>query len=666
MKRALTSCLDRLCGISSTSEYDLATYRERLDALKGQLPWLHGIMAFHILGVQFVASRETRASFWPALAMLLFIALRATHWSRLRRSRLLRPFPQNDLRQTVLVTAFFFTNNAIWCGYLYSSASTGSRIDIAIISGLAALGASCGLSSFPAAARIPLVVLALPSGAALSFLKADTHAAIGVCIIILTAIHLQLLRVRDASFARLVSSRTALEAEKKRAIEAENAALTEKSRVTSLANTDPLTGLANRRGFMSSIDDRARCDKRRLGLILVDLDGFKPINDTFGHHAGDAMLVEVGRRLKSLSSVDFPVARLGGDEFAMTFECKSTAEAVAIAEQALAALVRPFNLLGREMRISACIGVSCEGSEGIDEAIRRADIALFDAKRRGRGAVAIFSDEMRHEVQRRTSIEQALREPTLLSEIDVSFQPIFALDTMQLTALEALARWQHPDLGWVSPSEFIPITEQISVVHEVSYELLKRAAIAARDWPASVRLSFNLSAIQLCTEGAAARVLETIAAEDLSPDRLQIEVTETAFLTDFDLARRNLAELRANRVSIVLDDFGAGYSSIAYLREMSFDAVKLDGSLISSMHCCRKGLDLLEGVLALCRAMGQQCVAEHIENQKQIDTLRRLGCRFGQGFALSRPLSAADAARLAASKLVKMRSSRPRERRAAA
>jgi predicted signal transduction protein with EAL and GGDEF domain len=291
--------------------------------------------------------------------------------------------------------------------------------------------------------------------------------------------------------------------------------------------------------------------------------------------------------------------------------------------------------------------LSFQPAEQLSEAVRRADIALYAAKRRSRGSVAIFSTDMQEEVERRTSIEQALREPGLAENIDLAFQPIFDLKSMELKSFEALARWRHSELGWIPPSEFIPITEQLNVVQEISEALLKRAARVARQWPKSVQLSFNLSGVQLSSAETASNVLRILAEEGIEPSRLQVEVTETALLSDYALARSSLSRLRRMGVRIVLDDFGAGYSSISYLREMHFDALKLDGSLMTAATETASGLALLRGVLALSRAMGQECVAEHIETDEQKELLIGLGCRYGQGFQLSRPISASAATRLA-------------------
>jgi diguanylate cyclase (GGDEF)-like protein len=638
---------DSFAGIQSETDQDRAILIERFEALKLQLPWLYVIMAVTVVGVQLAAGTQHPWSFAPAAAMLLVIAFRAVHWLRPRSGPPDFRLVQRELRRAYLVAALFCTADLLWSASLYARLGEIERVEVAMLSGLAAIGASCGISGFPAAARIPLFLLGIPAGLALCAGPVGAEAGIGAGLILLTLINLRMLNVRDETFTRLVDARFTVESERKRALEATMQAVDEKRRVTGLANTDPLTGVANRRGFLGALAEIAPEKRRQLAMVLIDLDGFKPINDTFGHDSGDALLVQVSRRLQALASSALPVARLGGDEFAMVMHCVGPGHALGFAEHAIAALSRPFCIEGRDTRISACAGISFQGGEDVGEAIRRADIALFDAKRRGRGQASLFSSTMEQDVHRRTSIEQALRDPGLGDEIDLLFQPIFRLDTMELTSFEALARWRHPELGWISPSEFIPITEQISVLHEFSYDLLKRAARAALEWPETVQLSFNLSAVQLCTGGTAAKVLDTITEAGLPAARLQIEVTETALLADFELARRNLSRLRTHGVRIVLDDFGEGYSSIRYLREMNFDAIKLDGSLVSTITRPGSGLPLLQGVLALCRAMGQQCVAEHIETEQQAILLRQLGCRYGQGFHLSPPVSRADAAALA-------------------
>ena len=645
MLRTTINFIDQRLGIAATSAPDQALLRERFVALKRQLPWLYGILFANLLGLYLSMPTPASVTQGPTAVFLTVLAVRMLYWLRMRG----RPEQEVDIaaemRKTYLIALLFCLGFCAWSIVVMSDAKSHHSIDIVMFGSLAAIGSCYALASFPAAAKVPLLLVTVPLAVVLALDNEASHAGIGASLIILTLLTQRLLDVQDIAFRRLVSSRFVIEAEKKRAIEAERIAIEEQSRVGRIANTDVLTGLANRRGFMAFLEQLSGAEWGQ-GLILFDLDGFKPINDTFGHPTGDAMLVEVSRRLQLIDGGGF-VARLGGDEFAMLCDCTSASEAMAIASDAVDAIATPFLIGGRKMVISASAGVSFQTADDLTDAMLRADVALYSAKRSGRGEVALFSNAMKQDFQRRTSIEQALREPGLADTIELAFQPILDLERMELRSFEALARWRHSELGWIPPSEFIPITEQISMLGELSNALLRRAARAALEWPPHVRLSFNLSAVQLCTRGSASQVLSIIDEEGFDSSRLQIEVTETALMADFEFARENLSQLRAKGVRIVLDDFGAGYSSITYLREMDFEAVKLDGSLISSIGADGSGLPLLRGVLALCKAMGQHCVAEHIETARELDLLRRLGCRYGQGYFLSEPVDAEAAATMA-------------------
>jgi diguanylate cyclase (GGDEF)-like protein len=387
---------------------------------------------------------------------------------------------------------------------------------------------------------------------------------------------------------------------------------------------------------------------------MVDLDGFKPINDTFGHATGDGVLKGIGERLAAAAGPDAIIARTGGDEFALLLPgIAHPRTASEVGAAICTALQRPFDVDGREFRISGCCGVTLLSKTDCDvrEALIRADTALYRAKEKGRAGVAIFSQEMHEIHRRRAEVEKALRLPETQDRIGLVYQPIMDLATGELKSLEALARWQDEVLGRVSPSQFIPVAEQINLIEQISEKLLARAAAEATRWSEAVRLSFNVSAVQLCTSGSAGRMLRVLDASGLEPSRLQIEVTETALLADLDVARENLLALRLAGARIVLDDFGAGHASISYLREMQFDGVKIDGALIASLSDGLRGRRLLKGVLDLCAALGLPSVAEHVETEEQLLLLRELGCREGQGFLLSPPLHADAAAALASPKI---------------
>jgi diguanylate cyclase (GGDEF)-like protein len=531
---------------------------------------------------------------------------------------------------------------------------------------LASVGCAYGLTSFPAAARLPLLLFALPLSLRLVASGVPAHIGVGLSLALITLMILRLVDLHNEGFVQLVRSRSEVEVERERAQRAEQAALAEKARVREVADTDPLTGLANRRAFLAALEHRltAPGGVPPFALALLDLDGFKPINDTFGHAAGDLLLVEVAARLRLEAGTDALAARIGGDEFALILPCDNEAEVMRSGERICAALGRPYPIDGREFTISACCGITMvePGASDVTGALGQGDAALYSGKQSGRGCVALFTPAIAEANRRRIAIERALREPAVTDEMNLAYQPSFDLSSGALRAFEALARWTHPSLGPIAPAEFIPITEQINVIERISDALFGRACAEAAHWPNAVRLSFNLSTIQLCSANSAARLLAIAAVAGIHPGRLQFEVTETAMLVDFGSARLNLERLRAAGARVVLDDFGAGYASISYLREMIFDAIKLDGALITGAGESDAGARLLEGVLDLCDALRVPCVAEHIERPEQLALLRRLDCRDGQGFALSPPLFAEEARALAAARLVPFPAARRRGR----
>jgi diguanylate cyclase (GGDEF)-like protein len=487
------------------------------------------------------------------------------------------------------------------------------------------------------------------------------HLGMGLSTGLVILLVLRLIQFHNRSFCQLVESRSEIAAERERARRAEKQAKLEKARAKIIADTDPLTGLANRRAFLRTLGRRSAALQRSGGsfsLAVVDLDGFKPINDTFGHATGDAVLKEVGIRLAAAGGQQALIARTGGDEFALLLPHARTARAgKSMGAGICATLAEPFRVDGREFRISGCCGISLltPSDCNVTEALIRADTALYRAKENGRSGVAVYSAEMDEIHRRRSLIEQALRLPETQAQIGLAYQPIHDLGTGELRAFEALARWEHPTLGSISPAEFIPAAEQINVIKELSDTLLAHAAAQAGRWADTVRLSFNLSAVQLCTEGSAARILAILAGTGMDPHRLQVEVTETALLVDFSVARENLRALRNAGARIVLDDFGAGHASISYLREMQFDGIKLDGSLIADATETLRSRRLLKGVVELCSSLGLPCVAEHIETEEQRTLLQEFGCRDGQGYLLARPMDADAAAALAAPKLLPLR-----------
>jgi diguanylate cyclase (GGDEF)-like protein len=641
--------LSRLNGLIDAGEAESpagrALLEERYRALQRQIPVLYTVALANFLGLGLATGGSLIGSlFSPSTLLVGLVCLRMVHWLRARNRRLAPEKILRELRKTWFYALIISLGFCAWSLYLLETVGSPTDLYVIFFASLAALGCAYGAMSYPAAARLPLLLLGMPMALRLIVIRDAPHIALGLSLTMILLLILRLLDIHNRGFRAIVESRTRIADESERARRAEKAAKSEKAKAKRIADTDSLTGLANRRAFLRILGRRAaRLDRGgcAFALAIVDLDGFKPINDTFGHATGDTVLQGIGARLAAAASGGAVIARTGGDEFALllpTIRNPGTAKAAGAA--ICAALQEPYVVDGREFRISGCCGLTLlsPGDCDVAQALIRADTSLYRAKQAGRAGAALFSSEMDEAHRRRKAIETALRLPDVQESISLLFQPIRDLATGELRAFEALARWDHETLGRVPPDQFIPIAEQINRIEVISDRLLAKAAAAALSWAESIRLSFNVSAVQLCTAGAADRILAVLDEAGLESHRLQIEVTETALLADFHAARRNLLALRNAGVRIMLDDFGAGHASISYLREMQFDGVKLDGSLVTPMLESIRARRLLKGVLDLCASLGLPCVAEHIESHDQVTLLRELGCRDGQGFFLAPPL----------------------------
>jgi diguanylate cyclase (GGDEF)-like protein len=628
---------------------------ERYRAMQRQIPLLYVVVLTNLMGLHLSGGGDLTSPF--ALILTVLVVFRLAHWLKVRERELAPERILRELRMTLVYAVVFSLGFCIWALRQIANLEAGAENHVILFGSLATIGCAYGVSRYPAAARAALLLLGVPLALQLVFSGDVAHIGVGVSLGVVLLVVMRLLSIHDDSFRELVESRTAITIERERAQRAERLAKAEKAKARLIADTDPLTGLANRRAFLRALGRRAAGlarSRKGFALAMVDLDGFKPINDTFGHAAGDRVLEGIGSRLARAAGDGAIIARTGGDEFALLLpRIRTMTGANGAGVAVCAALQEPFLVDDREFRISGCCGVTLllPGDCDVEEALIRADTALYRAKEGGRSGVAVFTPEMHEIHRRRILVEKALRLPETLDRLSLVFQPITDLATGELKALEALARWHDDKLGQIPPDQFIPIAEQINVIEQISEKLLADAAAEASRWAGTVRLSFNVSAVQLCTAGSAQRLLAVLERTGLDPARLQVEVTETALLADFEVARENLQALRGAGARIVLDDFGAGHASISYLREMQFDGVKLDGALIATVADSLRSRRLLKGVLDLCSALGLPSVAEHIETDDQLRLLREMGCREGQGFLLSPPLHAEAAAALAAPKL---------------
>jgi diguanylate cyclase (GGDEF)-like protein len=418
------------------------------------------------------------------------------------------------------------------------------------------------------------------------------------------------------------------------------------SRAHELANTDALTGLANRRQFERALKETVASPPgagRVHAVLALDLNKFKRINDVYGHVMGDDVLVIVAQRLSAAMRDGDLLARLGGDEFAVIARHLTGAEgATGIANRILKALESPIEVGSNRHRVGLAIGLALVPDDGtnIEEILRKADIALYRAKAENQPAARFFEKEMDRRSREREGLEHDLAAAIETGAVGPWYQPIVNLQTQEVIAFEALARWTHPALGNIPPDRFIPIAEDCGLIQQLSDYLLRRACADALAWPDHVMLSFNISPAQLKEKTLGLRILGILGETGLSPQRLEIEITESALVRDLESAKAVLSSLRDAGVRVALDDFGTGYSSLYHLRNFKFDAIKIDRSFVGSMASEDESAAIVRALTGLGHGLGLVIIAEGIEQSDQRDALLKQGCERGQGFLFSRAIPA--------------------------
>ena len=411
---------------------------------------------------------------------------------------------------------------------------------------------------------------------------------------------------------------------------------------------DPLTGLPNRGLFedrLSRVRERAVRHNTQIAVLLMDLDDFKGINETFGHHVGDQLLLALARRLENVARPSDTLARFGGDAFIYLAEgLADPTEAQTTAERLLGVFAEPFLISGTYMKQSASLGVVIydpTGDATVSELIQDVDTALYEAKRHGPGQIARFVPEMRARTTNSFQLAQDLSRALEHREIAMHYQPIVELATGNILGYESLMRWRHPERGLVPPDVFIPLAEQSDLIVALGAFALREAIAEAASWDSSGSgaiapyIAVNLSARQFHDPGLIATIEEVLASGHLAPERLVLEITESIALSDIESAIRTIEHLQHLKVAVALDDFGTGYSSLSYLAMLRPDIIKIDRSFVSSSGRTKYAEHLLEAIISLCHVLEMTVLAEGIETHEQLGLLRGLGCELGQGFLFS-------------------------------
>ena len=431
--------------------------------------------------------------------------------------------------------------------------------------------------------------------------------------------------------------------------------------VSSQAQYDVLTGLLNRASFTSRLHEAiedARRTGSRLAVLFVDLDRFKFVNDTFGHEVGDELLREVAACLRGVVRQDDLVARLGGDEFSIALlELQDTSASSAVARKLVEVLSTPFEVQGKVLQVSASVGISIFPNDGEDVGTltKSADGAMYGVKGSGKNSYTFATAEMRMVRARRLELERCLRFALENHEFELHYQPQVEVDSKRLAGFEALLRWRSEELGLVSPEEFIPIAEEAGLILPIGHWLLREACYQTREWQRagseSVKVAVNISTLQFRQSDFLKMVATALRDTGLPPALLEIEITESVLLREFDIAVHTLRKLARLGVATALDDFGTGYSSLAYLQRLPIHTLKIDRSFVTSLSLASREASasataIVEAICAMAHKLGKKVVAEGVESEAQRQYLLGVGCDLAQGFLFSRPLGARQAGQL--------------------
>jgi diguanylate cyclase (GGDEF)-like protein len=572
---------------------------------------------------------------WLSLAMPVTLTLvcgvRAWVWQQ----RQARPLPADDvifaaLTRTSRLTGFIAAGFTLWALALYPYGNAYEQAHVAFYMGITVIGCIFCLMQLRSAALITAAVVNVAFVGFFASTHIPTFVATAANVVLVSGALLVILNNHYGDFTRLVNAK------------AETEQLSNEN--LRLAHQDSLTGLPNRRRFFSALDAAlalAQQQGDRLAVGILDLDGFKPVNDLYGHAVGDRLLMQVGQRLGALVDERIQVARLGGDEFALILTgVHDDRQLVAFGERVCAELRVPFTLIDVPVQISASLGIATypDLASSAASVYEYADYALYQSKRHHPGSLTCFSTAHQQQLQRDTLTEQALRRARLDVEFSVVFQPIVDLHSGETVAFEALARWESPDLGSIAPGQFIPIAERIGMINRLTLPLLRKALAAAKQWPAGVRLSFNLSAHDCGAQDNVELIVETILASRFDPTRLDLEITETAVMQDIVQVQRAISVFRQLGCGVSLDDFGTGFSSLSQLHALALTKLKVDRSFVTRIHEKPASYKIVKSLVALSQDMGLDCIIEGVETREELDALRSLGCRTVQGYLFSRPM----------------------------
>jgi diguanylate cyclase (GGDEF)-like protein len=636
MRSRVTTSVSKFRALFSVRTDSPELVQAQIKALSKQLPLLFFISLVNTLAVAWTHYGVAPDIFTIGVPILAATGYSVMGWTWVKTSY--RPLSHADachLLKLTSIQAPIGTAMSLACGLVlfqygdaYEQGHVVFTVGIAMISCI-----FCQMHHRPAALSvigvtgIAFAVFFLTSGR-------PVYLAIAVSMLLVLAAMVYILLVFWSDFEKMIDFQKELGASH--------------LEISRLANLDSLTDLPNRRQFFFRLHEllgRAAGDKRRFIVGVVDLDGFKSINDLYGHTAGDRVLVEASRRMREISDGAISFSRLGGDEFGVIVDAElDDTEIQALGVRICKALEVPFVLFDGIVEVSGSVGFAVFPQAGSTAELlyERADYSLYHAKQHHRGRPVIFSIEHETEIRQFANLERCLRHADIESEISLHFQPIVDVERGKTVAFEALARWDSPILGRVAPDVFIRIAERSDLINKLTRMLLRRALAKAKNWPEDIRVSFNLSMRDLGSREAIVNIAAIIENSGIAPSRIDLEVTETALIQDFDQANVSLRTLKALGVGISLDDFGTGYSSLSYVRRFPIDKIKIDRSFVKDVETDDSCRAIVKSVIDMSRNLKLGCIAEGMETDNQVSILRSLGATTMQGYFFSKPMPGAE------------------------
>jgi diguanylate cyclase (GGDEF)-like protein len=608
--------------------------RAQYHALARQIPLMYFILlvnSWALACTHFLTSPVWLTVYIPLVLTLICMA-RAVSW---RRGSHVEPNEKDileALERTNRICGVVAVGFTVWALALFPYGDSYAKAHVAFYMAITVIGCIFCLMHLRSAALLTAAVVNIAFVAFFASADNPTFIATAVNVVLVSMAMLVILQNHYRNFTGLVNA------------QAQTEALSDEN--SRLANQDSLTGLPNRRRFFTCLQtclEEAGGDGSRLAVGILDLDGFKPVNDLYGHSVGDRLLQQVGARLNALLPSEVHVARLGGDEFALIVpDCGADEQLSEFARHICEALGKPYVLVDVPVQVGASLGLATfpDRATNSGELFEYADYALYQSKRNHPGKMALFSAAHQEQLLRDIVTEQALRRADLEREFEVVFQPIIALQSGKTVAFEALARWHSAELGAVSPGQFIPIAERIGMINRLTLPLLGKALRVAERWPAPVRLSFNLSAHDCGSAEAVAQIATLLGAGLCDPARVDLEITETATMQDIAQVQEAIKVFRRLGCGISLDDFGTGYSSLSQLHALALTKLKVDRSFVARIDEKPASFKIVKSLLALSQDMALDCIIEGVETPQEAAALVGLGCEYVQGYLFARPMSA--------------------------